>query len=400
MPFHGQGRNQPDLRELAMRCCEACFDDNFIKDYIRRNGSRGTCQFCGARRKYVIEAGELEQLFNRFTNLYAPLSPGVNVSPDADVLMVGDRLASLIQDQWDIFSERLVASERHHDLLEEIFTANCMEEEILDAPAVRDLWTDLDWLHTSLLDRWHELADELKHPEQHKPIAPGLIPTADDLATANDTLEWFAEDVDRSCVTLPAGSPIFRVRLGYREQDYRLVSIPVAEMGAPPPESVKVPGRANPVGVSYFYGAEDEGTAVAEKRPHRGALASLAEGEALRDLKLIDLTAGMGLASPFECSGDYLRSLMESCELFNHLNEEFARPLRHTDDTHEYRPTQFFAEWAKDHGYDGLRYESAMSSGGRNVVFFDTAAVAMKSARLVRTDEVKVSYSDYKGEDD
>jgi hypothetical protein len=86
--------------------------------------------------------------------------------------------------------------------------------------------------------------------------------------------------------------------------------------------------------------------------------------------------------------------------LFNHLNREFAKPLRHTDDTHEYLPTQFFAEWAKDHGYDGLRYESAMSQGGHNVVFFDTAAVAVKSVRLVRTDSVEVIYSDYNREDD
>jgi RES domain-containing protein len=383
-----------------MRCCEACFDNEFLKDHIRRNGKRGSCQYCRARGKYVIEAGELEPLFARFTDVYSPLQPGVNAPPDVDVLRAGDRLATLIQDQWGIFSERLTASAKQHDLLQEIFTANCVEEEILDAPAVNDLWTDSDWLHTTLLDRWHELADELTHPEQHEPVAPELMPTADDLAVATDPLVWFEEDVSRSCVTLAAGSKIFRVRLGYLEQEYNLAAIPVAEMGAPTPDCVKVPGRANTVGVSYFYGAEDEETAVAEKRPHRGALVSLAEGETIRDLRLIDLAAGMELASPFECSGEYLRSLMESCELFNHLNKEFAKPLRHTDDTHEYRPTQFFAEWAKDHGYDGLRYESSMSRGGRNVVFFDRGAVAMKSVRLVRTDEVRVSYSDYTGEDD
>ena len=154
------------------------------------------------------------------------------------------------------------------------------------------------------------------------------------------------------------------------------------------------------MGVTYFYGAEDKRTAVAEKRPHRGALATIGAGETLRDLRLIDLAAGMRLASPFECPEGYLRSLVESCELFNHLNTEFAKPLRHTDDTHEYRPTQFFAEWARDHGYDGLRYESAMSDGGRNVVFFDAGAVAIRSVRLVRTDAVEVIYSDYRGEED
>ncbi len=75
------------------------------------------------------------------------------------------------------FSERLVERDKHHDLLNEIFTANCVEEEILDAPAVRDLWTDRDWLHTSLLDRWHEVADELKYPERHTSTAPDLQPT-------------------------------------------------------------------------------------------------------------------------------------------------------------------------------------------------------------------------------
>jgi RES domain-containing protein len=383
-----------------MRCCEACFEDDSLKDYIRRHGRRGSCQYCRARGKYAIDAAELEPFFSRFTDLYSPVDLGGNVPPDADVLEVGEQLATLIYEQWGIFSERLVERDRHHDLLNEVFTANCMEEEILDAPAVRDLWTDRDWLHTTLLDRWHELADELIRPGHHSPIAADLQLTEEDLATATDPLGWFEEDVGRASVTLPVGTQIFRVRLGYREQDYRTAPIPAPEMGAPPPGSVTKPGRANPVGVSYFYGTEEERTAVAEVRPHRGALATIGEGETLRDLKLIDLSAGMAVASPFDCSEGYLRSLVESCELFNHLNREFAKPLRHTDDTHEYLPTQFFAEWAKDHGYDGLRYESAMSQGGHNVVFFDTAAVAVKSVRLVRTDSVEVIYSDYNREDD
>jgi hypothetical protein len=41
-----------------------------------------------------------------------------------------------------------------------------------------------------------------------------------------------------------------------------------------------------------------------------------------------------------------------------------------------------------------------MSTGGHNVVFFETAAVTIKSVRLVRTDSVEVIYSDYNGEDD
>jgi len=348
-----------------VRCCEASFDDDLLKDFIRTHGESGTCQFCRARGKHVIDAPELEALFTRFTDLYSPAQPGVNLPPDVDVMRVGDPLATLIQDDWEIFSDRLTVRDKHHDLLNEIYTGNRRNEEILDAPVVYDLWTDRDWLHDTLLDRWRELAEELKYPEQSRPISHEYQLTADDLATSADTLQWFVEDVGRASATLPVGSPIFRVRLDFWEENYCLIPVPPEKMGAPPPELVEAPGRANPKGVSYLYGAEDERTAVAEKRPHRGMLVTVAAGETLRDLRLIDLTAGMGLASPFECNGEYLPSLVESCELFNHLNNEFAKPLRHSDHTHEYRPTQFFAEWAKEHGYDGLRYGSAMSNGGQ-----------------------------------
>ena len=40
------------------------------------------------------------------------------------------------------------------------------------------------------------------------------------------------------------------------------------------------------------------------------------------------------------------------------------RPLRHTDDVIDYRPTQFFATWAREHSYDGIRYTSAMTKNG------------------------------------
>jgi RES domain len=184
----------------------------------------------------------------------------------------------------------------------------------------------------------HELfADELKHPERHISIAPDLQPTEEDLATATDTLGWFEEDVSRADFMVAAGTRVFRVRLGYREENYRTVPIPILEMGAPPVACVTRPGRANGVGVSYFYGAEEERTAVAEVRPHRGTLVSIGEGETLRDLKFLDLTAGIALASPFQCPEGYLRSRVESSELFNHLDREFAKPLRHADDNRSSR---------------------------------------------------------------
>lgn len=250
-----------------MRCCEACFDDQYLKDHIRQHGRLGTCQYCRSRRKFVIKAGDLQPLFTRFTEIYAPVNAGINVPNDVDVLDYGQSLADLIQEQWDLFSEKLMRRDEQSDLLNDIFTSGLHNEEILDAPDVNDLWTDHDWLHTSLLERWYELSDGLKHPEQHEDVAPGLEPTEDAIAAAMDPLEWFEDDVERVITALPTGTPIFRARLRYREVHYRYDALPLDQMGAPPPDRVTKPERANDVGVSYFYGAEDERTAVAESNP-------------------------------------------------------------------------------------------------------------------------------------
>jgi hypothetical protein len=383
-----------------VRCCEACFNDRFLKDYIRQNGWLGTCQYCQSRRRFVIEATELEPLFARFTEIYAPVNAGVNVPNDADVLDYGQPLADLIQEQWDVFSERLVRRDEPSHLLNDIFISDLHDEDILDAPDVNDLWTDHNWLHTSLLDRWHEMTDELKHPEQHQEIAPGLEPTEDDIAAAVDSFWWFEEDIKRAATAIPTGTPIFRAMFKYRQADYRYDPVAIDQMGAPPPNLVTNPGRANEAGVSYFYGAEDERTAVGEVRPHTGSLVSVASGTIVRDIRVLNLPKGMYLSTPFEIQEGYLRSLLESCELFNRLDREYSRPLRHTDDVIDYRPTQYFATWAREHRYDGIRYTSAMTKDGVNLVLFDPTVVRLAAVRLVRVETVDVTFADYIGEDD
>ena len=47
-------------------------------------------------------------------------------------------------------------------------------------------------------------------------------------------------------------------------------------------------GRANPVGIPYWYGATDPETAVAEVRPWKGAILTVAMLQATRDLHFVD----------------------------------------------------------------------------------------------------------------
>lgn len=369
-----------------MRCCVSCFRDEYLKALIRTEGRIGKCDYCKSSNRYTVSIGEIDHLFERFLTLYEPVQVGQNVMD----YFAGDPLADLIQSEWDIFSERL--GDNRSRLLSHIYRVGRRNEEILDVPAVNDLWVKTNAMHHhSLMDKWEELAEELKHPERPREVIDLPPPPEGETPLEFDELDWFEEDIPRAITKLPKGSRVFRVRLDCRGEEEPFEPVPVAEMGAPPTELTES-GRANEKGVRYLYVAGEEKTAVAEKRPHRGMHVTVAEGTTVCDLEIVDLAKGMGIESPFTIGEDYLRGLIESCELFNYLNDEYAKPLRRTDRKHEYVPTQHFAEWCKRHRYDGLRYTSAMSKEGTNLVFFDANAVEFTSSRLLEIEDVEVSY--------
>ena len=69
------------------------------------------------------------------------------------------------------------------------------------------------------------------------------------------------------------------------------------------------------------------------------------------------------------------------------LLKEFAReletPLRRSDDLSTYLPSQSLTRSIRLAGFDGIRYPSAMNSGGSNIVLFDTTAAKFEDSYLV-----------------
>jgi RES domain-containing protein len=156
-------------------------------------------------------------------------------------------------------------------------------------------------------------------------------------------------------------------------------------------------GRANPKGTAFLYCAEEEVTAIAEMRPARGQLVSVAVGETAEDLHILEFTEKAYLETPFACS--HLPSLVQSYELFNRWGDDLAKPLRHTDEVQDYYPTQHLAHWIRAHHYDGIRYPSALAPNGHNLVLFDPGKVRFTECRLVEIKSVNVQYGDLEPED-
>lgn len=127
-----------------------------------------------------------------------------------------------------------------------------------------------------------------------------------------------------------------------------------------PPNACSKEGRANPKGISYLYAAKDIKTAILEMRPQMHKMYNIATIEITRDAKLFDFTY---VPKAFE-DGEY-----STIADLHRISEEFSKP--NFGDTIEYAPTQFLCEYIKKLGYDGIIYQSSVSSKGTNVLLYD-----------------------------
>lgn len=128
---------------------------------------------------------------------------------------------------------------------------------------------------------------------------------------------------------------------------------------APPCDYAKE-GRANPKGISYLYTAQDIKTAILEMRPQMQKMYNIATVELIKDARIFDFTY-----SPTEIQdGEY-----SIVAVLHRISEEFSKP--NFGDSLEYVPTQFICEFIKQLGYDGIKFKSAVSNTGTNILLFD-----------------------------
>lgn len=153
---------------------------------------------------------------------------------------------------------------------------------------------------------------------------------------------------------------------------------------APEPNKV-TNGRANPDHIRYLYVCEDEDTPVYEVRPIIGDQVSVARFRLTKEVRLYDLSLPK---RPFEDQLFDSVDEYESAKLFNAIGTMFSRPFN--GDPAKYIATQFLAEEIKNMGFDGLRFNSSLNTGGINVVLFDPDACKVISSELVEVKGIHI----------
>lgn len=357
-------------------CCEECFSDSFVKEYIRDNGERGECHYCDAHDVNCLEPDDLTELFQPVVDLYEIVEIGVNRTPDEDPTDVGESLPDLLDYGWGVFSDRLDYKQRSTLLSDIVNSFGDRKDPGVD---VDDLWTERTkaYIHRSLSDYWDSFGYHITRKRR-------FIPDLNDIEII-DPQKLIAEAVPLVDRVLSAGTKVYRARLGHKQQDFGPISpIDLDEMGAPPHEHARG-GRINPAGIPVLYTSLGEDTAVAEVRPWKGALVSVAKFALPADLRIVDVTDIPDIVTPFGI--DDISDQIERRKLLRHVASDLAKPVApHSTDV-DYVPTQYLSEVIRALGFDGILYPSALGHDA-NLVIFDITPFRAERVRLVEVSDV------------
>ena len=152
----------------------------------------------------MVEFGVLSGPIARVISLYNRLEPGQNVLADADFLSLGDTLDRLLQDDWNVFSDKLVDSGNAGLLLASIANFHWDDESGEPPVDAYELYTrEKSLWHSSLAEKWSDFCSDVR--------TDALTPL--DLGVPLD------EDLDRCATEVEAETIYWRARIGFVECD-------------------------------------------------------------------------------------------------------------------------------------------------------------------------------------
>ena len=115
--------------------------------------------------------------------------------------------------------------------------------------------------------------------------------------------------------------------------------------------------------IPYLYCATRPYLSVVEVRPRLGARVSVARIRVNERLRLLDFSLQ-----------NYPKGMKSvKINLFHALSQLYSKPVTEDDDTLDYIPTQYIAEFVKRIGYDGIVFKSSLynDENSVNVVIFN-----------------------------
>lgn len=330
-----------------MNCCTNCFNDDFLTKQINElSETVGNCDYCKTTNIKIINPGSLNDYFQPLLDLY-------EINED------GKSIINLLKDDWILFYnlDTVIAT----SLLEEIFTIK-----------FDNLFLPKENIDGNKILSWQDFKKELKHDNRY---FPKKAPSYDHL---NGLLQY---------LIMPGNKiPDYLYRSRVNEDNN---PIEISKMGKPPAK-ISTAGRANPIGIPYLYIASNIKTAIAEIRPHKGDILTIAKFKIKESLKLADLRNPRQSISPFALDEDSLNQIFMDLDYLSHLGEELSKPILPREAHLEYLSSQYLCELIKHCGFDGVIYKSSVGDGDNYAIFSDNKLEAMETT-VYSVDNIEIT---------
>lgn len=359
-------------------CCEECFSNKAIKEFIRENSrTMGDCEYCGSSEIPLILVQDLgKHMCSCLEKAYEYVDEGTGAMYDSedDVYLGPDgneatlySVREILVYEEETFSDITDSDMLAEDLFSELLTFEEQKDGVfnpfcdIDSSCfvIKDNLYGLEG--TQIYHIWELFKHTIKHYNRFFDV-DGVDIRSKCLERINIYLYDFIADIDIDTVFYRA-----------RELDDSIKDIssidPYKELGPAPYNRVKT-NRMSPAGISYLYVAEDKNTAFSECRLN-GKRAVVAEFKLKESLQIVDFsrTSFYSARSIFE--DDYDHDELWISSLLKSFVKEITMPVddKVEDHSYDYAATQVIAEYLRSKHYDGICFKSSVGEGKSYVLF-------------------------------
>ncbi len=365
----GQGRSDV-VGSDGRHVCDACFDDDGVREAVRELADVRKCDFCG-RRYRTDRAAPLEDVT---AYIMGCIAQDYDI-PENVLFLDSESDTGWAGPTWD-----------RSEIIQEYLTPDWdLTEAIIGLVTVDRLWCERDpgqWLPGRQLgESWESFSRYVKHSSRFMFLREDEQPRGyrdsqdDPFVPATAMLDLLGQAVSSAGLirTLGTKTRIYRARAVAAGSPWHCKA---ADLG-PPPESENGPpaGRMNPAGIPVFYGALDTETPLHEALQSNGRVA-LGVFSPLRPLLVLDLSREQALPylGIFHKATPAKRGLANFMKAFV---SDIARVTARDGREHiDYVPAQIVTEYFRrvfrfgEDALDGIIYPSTRNATGRNIALF------------------------------
>lgn len=356
-----------------MYCCEKCFKDRNIVEYITDKNTLGNCDFCKSKNVHICDTDNLCFFIQE------GIERGYKIISDNDK---GDSLINLLYYRDMIFSD-YYNFEKASKLLNTLLSNTNINFDITKRciNVKKDLcgvefseyylaWEEFKYLCRSF-NRYFDLSEDKRREKLLKSLEP--------------IFKMMETDIN-------SNKQFYRVRrFNAKEEninsqeDFDLIDI--NQYISPAPYIYSKNNRMSPAGISYLYVSDTSATSIKEGKARIGDTVLLGKLTLTNNIKIVDLSKLSLIYDGSIFSKHYSYKLLWFKEFIRKFTSEISKPVKENDKELEYIATQVLAEYIRKIGYDGLRFKSSLDRKHYNYVMFCGPLVNnndfMKNYRLI-----------------